>query len=100
MTPELMTDLQAQPYLVLPHWVTLTPRELEVMRLVIEGESDKAIARQLGIQHRTVLSYAVAIYRKCGVHSRTQLLLFALRSGLFDLDELRHPHETNGVSHA
>ena len=49
----------------------LSTRELEVLRLVIAGESNRGIAQQLFIGERTVKSHMTAILRKLGVASRT-----------------------------
>jgi DNA-binding NarL/FixJ family response regulator len=60
----------------------LTPRELAVARLALEGESNAAIARRLGIRESTVKRHMTAILAKSGVRSRTQLI--ALLSDLGD----------------
>lgn len=60
----------------------LTPRELEVLQRLGSGESNKAIARQLGISEATVRVHLTAVYRELGVVSRTQALLEARRRGL------------------
>lgn len=49
----------------------ITSRELEVLRLVIEGDSNRAIAERLFIGERTVKSHMTSILRKLGVTSRT-----------------------------
>jgi DNA-binding CsgD family transcriptional regulator len=54
-----------------PRPFTLSKRELEVLRLVAAGMSDKQIAEQLILSQYTVSSYLRAIYRKLGVTSRT-----------------------------
>jgi DNA-binding NarL/FixJ family response regulator len=51
--------------------VTLTPRELEVLRLVAQGYTDQAVATRLRLRPRTVSSYLSAIYGKLGVRTRT-----------------------------
>jgi DNA-binding NarL/FixJ family response regulator len=61
---------------------TLTPRELEVLRLVADGKSNKAIAAELVISERTARTHVSNILGKIGVSSRTQAALLALRSGL------------------
>lgn len=64
----------------------LTPRELEVLRLVAEGLANKEIARKLSIGEKTVKTHVSSILSKLGVLSRTQAALQALRLGLVDLD--------------
>lgn len=63
----------------------LTSRELEVLRLLAEGLSDKEIARRLYVGVGTVRSHVVNIFGKLGVHSRLQAVVFAARHGLVDI---------------
>jgi NarL family two-component system response regulator LiaR len=65
----------------------LTEREKEVLRLVAEGLSNKEIADQLVMTERTVRSHVGSIFDKLHVANRTQAALFALRTGLAQLDE-------------
>jgi DNA-binding NarL/FixJ family response regulator len=60
----------------------LTPRELQVLRLMAEGQSNKAIARGLGISEHTVKFHVNAILGKLNVQSRTQAVVHATRLGL------------------
>lgn len=48
----------------------LSPREEEIIRLIIQGKTDRQIASYLGISPRTVSVYVSRIFRKLGVHSR------------------------------
>lgn len=64
--------------------VTLTLRENEVLRLVSEGQSNKAIARQLAIELGTVKSHVSAVMTKLGASSRTQAASIAVTRGLVD----------------
>ncbi len=64
----------------------LTPRELEVLRLLAEGLANKEIARELSIGEKTVKTHVSNILSKLGVLSRTQAALQAVRMGLVDLD--------------
>ena len=59
----------------------LTPREREVLRLLAEGMSNKAIARALGVSPRTVNFHLDNLYAKLGVASRTEAVLAVLRQG-------------------
>jgi DNA-binding NarL/FixJ family response regulator len=61
---------------------TLTSREIEVLELVVSGESNKAIARQLNIEVGTVKSHVSAIMAKLGAASRTQAAGIAAARGL------------------
>ncbi len=60
----------------------LTEREREVLRLVVEGHSNKAIADRLALSPRTVEHHLTAIYAKLGVSSRTAAARAATRLGL------------------
>ena len=67
----------------------LTPRELEVLRLVAEGLSNKEIASKLVLSEKTVKNRISNIFAKLRVNDRTQAVLHALRAGLVRLpDEL------------
>ena len=60
----------------------LTPRELEVVRLLVDGQSDRQIGERLFISHRTVMSHVARILAKLEVESRTAAATFAVRNGL------------------
>ncbi|MEE8429226.1 MAG: response regulator [Gammaproteobacteria bacterium] len=63
-------------------FATLTPRETEILSLVAEGQSNKVIARNLGISDGTVKLHVKAILRKLGVHSRVEAAVIAVEQGL------------------
>ncbi len=60
----------------------LTDRELEVLRLLAQGQSNKEIARGLYIAEKTVKTHVSNILAKLGVSSRTHAALYAVRVGL------------------
>jgi len=60
----------------------LTPRETEILGLLAEGQSNKAIARNLGISDGTVKLHVKAILRKLSVHSRVEAAVMAVEKGL------------------
>ena len=60
----------------------LTPREAEVLRLVVEGMTDREIADQLFIARRTVSKHVESILGKLGVSSRGAAASAAIRLGL------------------
>ena len=62
----------------------LTPRELEVLKLITDGQSNKAIARKLDLSIGTVKGHVSAILTKLEVTSRTQAALLAVDHGLQD----------------
>ncbi len=61
---------------------SLTEREIEVLRLVAQGLSNRQIAKKLFISERTVRTHVSNILRKLHLESRTQAALYALREGL------------------
>jgi serine/threonine protein kinase/DNA-binding NarL/FixJ family response regulator len=62
--------------------VHLTPREIDVLRLIVEGLSNKEIATALDISPRTVNFHLDNVYSKLGVSTRTEAAIYALRAGL------------------
>ena len=60
----------------------LTEREIEVMRLLVLGLTNKQIGRQLGISPRTVQHHTIHIYGKTGMKSRAGAALWAVERGL------------------
>lgn len=60
----------------------LSPRETEVLRLVVEGLLNKQIAQRLGITERTVKAHLTSAYQRIGVADRTQAALWAQRHDL------------------
>lgn len=60
----------------------LTPRELEVLRLLAEGLANKQIAKRLGVSEHTVKFHLNAIMGKLGAGSRTEAVVRATRAGL------------------
>jgi DNA-binding CsgD family transcriptional regulator len=60
----------------------LTPREVEVLRLLARGASNKEIARELVISPKTASNHVEHIYLKTGARSRAAASLFAMRNGL------------------
>ena len=66
----------------------LTRREVEVLRLVAQGRSNKEIAQRLVISAKTVGNHVEHIYAKIGASTRAQAGLFAMQHGLLTDDDL------------
>lgn len=63
---------------------SLTERELDVLRLLATGKTNKEIAQSLGISGRTVQHHTIHIYEKLGVDTRAAAALLAVRHGLVE----------------
>jgi DNA-binding NarL/FixJ family response regulator len=82
-TPEIAPSVSASPSVIKAPPVAindseLTPRELEVLRLVAQGRTDIQIAEQLVISPRTVNAHLTSIYRKIQVSSRSAATRYAI----------------------
>ena len=73
---ESIAPVQGSPF------AKLTPRENEILVLLAEGQSNKVIARNLGISDGTVKLHVKSILRKLGVHSRVEAAVIAVEHGL------------------
>ncbi len=62
-------------------------REIEVLKLVAKGMSNKEISKALYISEHTVSSHLVKIFRKLGVSSRTEAALYAIKKGWVNVNE-------------
>jgi DNA-binding NarL/FixJ family response regulator len=65
---------------------SLTDREKQVLKLVAEGRSNKEVADVLGISVKTAMSHRERVMEKLDVHSRTELIRFAIRQGIIRVD--------------
>jgi len=74
------TEESADPY------ESLTDREKQVLRLVAEGRSSKEVAELLGISVKTAMSHREHVMEKLDLHSRTDLIRFALQKGVIRVD--------------
>ena len=71
----------------------LTTRELEVLRLVAQGQTYDEIAAQLVVSINTVRTHIKAIYRKLGANNRTEAIQIARKQQApLDLPTKSHPH--------
>ena len=60
----------------------LTTRELEIVKLIIEGLSTKEIADQLCLSHHTIYTHKKNVMKKLGIKSTSELILYAVNTGL------------------
>jgi DNA-binding NarL/FixJ family response regulator len=81
LSPELIPELtskQNQEVLL----ADLTPRELEVLNLLVQGHSNKQLATKLKISENTVKFHVNQLLSKFGVNSRTEVVVRAIQAGL------------------
>ncbi len=64
----------------------LTGREREILKRVAEGETGHQIANRLSISLKTVLVHRDKIMKKLSLHNRTELIKYAIRKGLVEMD--------------
>ena len=64
----------------------LSPREMEILSHLTEGQSNKVIARHLGIADGTVKLHVKSILKKLGLHSRVEAAVMAANEGIFSND--------------
>ena len=65
----------------------LTPREIDVLRLVVQGYTNRQIAEELALSVRTVEGHRGNLTEKLGMHSRVELARYAREHGLTSLSE-------------
>ena len=58
----------------------LTPRQQEVLEMLVQGKSNREIAEALGLSENTIKVHLVAIFRTLGVSSRTEALLAGMKA--------------------
>jgi two-component system response regulator NreC len=83
LQPELGARLAAEPEAASPD--DLSPRELEVLRLIALGHTNNEIAEKLYLSVRTVESHRAHIQQKLGLSSRSELVRYALDRGLIEV---------------
>ena len=66
----------------------LSEREIEVMKLAVNGKSNKDIAESLNISLRTVQAHMRSIFNKLGVGSRSEAIVSGLKRGWFSLEDI------------
>jgi DNA-binding NarL/FixJ family response regulator len=62
----------------------LSLRQLEVLRLLAQGMTNKEIAKRVGIREKTVRNHISAMYARLGVDHRSEAMLYAIRKGLVE----------------
>ncbi|MEZ5170375.1 MAG: response regulator transcription factor [Acidimicrobiia bacterium] len=90
LTPKLLSEFNAVARRAedrrLAHTPRLTAREVEVLKLVAKGESNREIAEHLYIAENTVKNHIRNILEKLGLHSRMEAVVYALREKLLEIE--------------
>lgn len=88
--PSLMQSLVApsRPAPTIPSEEPLTSREMDILRLIVHGNTNRQIAEKLTISTRTVETHRANLMEKLNLHNRAELVRYAAEHGLITLD---HP---------
>ena len=78
---QMIQEMGQSPRQQVPGFDALTLRELDVLRQLVKGQSNKEIGRELQLNDVTIGLHLRSIYRKLGVKSRIQAVRLALRQG-------------------
>ena len=81
--------------LAAPPRTSLTGRQIQVLRLAANGNTNRAIGRELGISEESVKTHMQAALRKLRVWDRAQAVAVALRLGLIRLEDIEVPRGAN-----
>ena len=81
----VMAELRSDNVLPKPdHEGSLSERDIEILRLLAEGQSNQAIAEHLSISEKTVRNRLSLVFRRFHLKNRTEAALFAMRRGLVE----------------
>ncbi len=81
----LLVQEQPAPPAVPPQSTeALTPREIEVLKLIVQGYTNRQIGEELNISFRTAESHRASLSEKLGMHSRVELVRYAREHGLIE----------------
>ncbi len=78
---------QGKPKSTLSKIVQLTNSEIEIIRLIAEGQTTKMIAETKNISFHTVMTHRKNIFRKLEINNASELLMYAVKNGLIDTIE-------------
>ena len=66
----------------------LSDREMEVLKIAAKGMTNRDVAHELIISERTVQAHMRSIFTKLGVSSRSEAILYGLKRGWFNIEDL------------
>jgi len=84
MTRALLKEMSLFPVSAEPAVEPLTPREIEVLRLIAKGYTNGQIAKELNLSVRTIESHRANLMGKVELRSRVELVRYAMEHGLFE----------------
>jgi DNA-binding NarL/FixJ family response regulator len=67
-----------------PETTSLTAAEIEIVKLIAEGMTTKEIASRKNVSFHTIMTHRKNIFRKARVNNASELVMFAIRSGIID----------------
>ena len=84
---EIVLDPQLSPSVALKgeRNYGLTPRELEILQLIVDGQSNREIAVRLKLSANTVAVHRANIMEALGIHKTAELVVYAIRNGLVNI---------------
>jgi len=87
MAGEIVLDPQLSPSVTLKgeRNYGLTPRELEILQLIVDGQSNREIAARLKLSANTVAVHRANIMEALGIHKTAELVVYAIRNGLVNI---------------
>ncbi len=85
LTSILINDLTDVPKTEKVHNVKLTPREIDVLKLVAQNKKTKEIAELLFVSVNTVQSHKKNLYSKLNIHSVSELVNYAIKHGFVEI---------------
>ncbi|MFF4541715.1 response regulator transcription factor [Streptomyces aureus] len=89
--PPPAVEAQAPPQAL----AVLTARERQILVLISQGNSNRRVAKALGISEKTVKNHLSAVFMKVGASDRTQAVVMGIRSGIVSIgrpvDDVSHP---------
>lgn len=84
MVRRLLTEESLPPARMPQSSETLTPREIDVLKLIVQGYTNRQIGEELSISVRTAESHRANLSEKLGLHSRVELVRYAREHGLIE----------------
>lgn len=84
---KLMSEPTAESQIVDEKYSLLSPREQQIMRLVVEGSTTRQIAEKFSLSPKTVENHRANLMKKLGVHNKMELIRYAVKLGLVDVDQ-------------